>query len=54
MAQLTLPQLQEKLQPARIAIGQLQIQMNNSKVGSDNYIKAKTKFDAAKKLLNDY
>ena len=51
---LTLTQLQDKLTPTRIAIGQLQILMNNAKVGSDAYIKANKARQIAVKNLADY
>jgi len=51
---LTLPQLQEKIGQTKIGIVQWNSVMDKSKVGTDDYNKAKTQYQASLKLLKDY
>lgn len=51
---LTLEQLKEKLGPVKIGVAQYGMLMDKYKVGTSDYNKAKTQYQASLKILNDY
>lgn len=51
---LTLEQLKEKIGPAKIGVAQYSGLMDKYKVGTDDYNKAKSQYQASLKILNDY